>query len=80
MSDKIAITPEPHYWAVIFSRLKTKTQEGYGETPGQMVELAKKQKGFWKLIALMTKTPALALPIHIGKVKKISRFENGNGP
>ncbi len=39
-------TPEPPYWAVIFtSRLKKKIH-GYAETTRQMEELARKQPGF----------------------------------
>ncbi|MDR7240565.1 antibiotic biosynthesis monooxygenase family protein [Neobacillus drentensis] len=41
-----AITPEPPYYAVIFSSQRTEGNNGYGEMADKMVELASKQKGF----------------------------------
>ncbi|WP_281546158.1 antibiotic biosynthesis monooxygenase [Grimontia sp. SpTr1] len=45
MSD-IAKTPEPPYYAVIFTNHRTEIDEGYGEMAERMVELAAEQPGF----------------------------------
>jgi len=42
----IANTPEPPYYAVIFSSLGNDDIEGYAETAARMVELAALQPGF----------------------------------
>jgi heme-degrading monooxygenase HmoA len=42
----IAKTPEPPYFAVIFSSLRSDDREGYAETAARMVELAAQQPGF----------------------------------
>ena len=42
----IAETPEPPYYAVIFSSLSTEVGEAYAETAARMVELAAQQHGF----------------------------------
>jgi heme-degrading monooxygenase HmoA len=42
----IAKTPEPPYYAVIFSTLRTKVDTDYLETAHRMEELAKLQKGY----------------------------------
>lgn len=42
----IAKTPQPPYYAVIFTSVKTETLEGYEETAHRMVELAQQQPGF----------------------------------
>jgi heme-degrading monooxygenase HmoA len=42
----IANTPEPPYYAVIFSSLHNDDIEGYAETAARMVELAALQPGF----------------------------------
>ena len=42
----IATTPEPPYYAVIFSSVRTDLDEGYDQTAIRMVELAKTQPGF----------------------------------
>jgi len=42
----IAETPEPPYYAVIFSSLTTEVDEAYAETAARMVELAAQQPGF----------------------------------
>lgn len=39
-------TPEPPYYAVIFSSQRTEGENGYVNMANQMVELASKQKGF----------------------------------
>ena len=44
--DLIAKTPEPPYYAVIFTSLRTEGDEGYGQMAQRMVELASKQPGF----------------------------------
>jgi heme-degrading monooxygenase HmoA len=41
-----AKTPEPPYYAVIFSSQRTEGDNGYGEMADKMVEMASKQKGF----------------------------------
>ena len=43
---EIANTPEPPYYAVIFSSLQSDDAEGYAETAARMVELAAQQPGF----------------------------------
>lgn len=45
MSD-IAQTPEPPYYAVIFSNRRTEGDHGYAEMADRMVELAAEQPGF----------------------------------
>lgn len=42
----IAQTPEPPYYAVIFTSERTALEEGYEETASRMVALAKEQPGF----------------------------------
>ncbi|CAF1863822.1 hypothetical protein NRS6185_00437 [Bacillus subtilis] len=39
-------TPEPPYYAVIFSSVKSENDTGYGETAERMVSLAADQPGF----------------------------------
>ncbi|HEY4163202.1 MAG TPA: antibiotic biosynthesis monooxygenase [Dongiaceae bacterium] len=46
MSDSIARTPEPPYYAVIFTSLRTEGDNGYGATADRMEELAKGQPGY----------------------------------
>ena len=41
-----AHTPEPPYYAVIFTSQRTAGDEGYAETADRMVELAAQQPGF----------------------------------
>ncbi len=43
---QIAITPDPPYYAVIFTSLRTDIDDGYAEMSGRMVELAAEQDGF----------------------------------
>ncbi len=42
----IAKTPEPPYYAVIFTTLRTEIDENYEETAHQMELLAKEQEGY----------------------------------
>ena len=42
----IAKTPEPPYYAVIFTSVRTEGDLDYAETAGRMVELAAAQPGF----------------------------------
>jgi len=42
----IANTPSPPYYAVIFSNIRTKIEEGYAQTAEDMVDLASQQPGF----------------------------------
>lgn len=46
MSDLIARTPEPPYYAVIFTSLHSETDDGYAAMAQRMVELAQRQPGF----------------------------------
>ena len=46
MADEIAKTPEPPYYAVIFTSLRTEGDNGYGETADNMEALAKLQPGY----------------------------------
>lgn len=42
----VADTPEPPYYAVIFTSLRTEGDDGYGAMAAAMVELAKRQPGY----------------------------------
>jgi heme-degrading monooxygenase HmoA len=42
----MARTPEPPYWAVVFTSIAGEDMEGYGEMADRMVELAAEQPGF----------------------------------
>ena len=42
----IANTPQPPYYAVIFTSLRTEVDESYGHMADAMVELAKQQPGY----------------------------------
>jgi len=42
----IASTPEPPYYVVIFSSIRTEGDNGYAEMSDRMLALAKKQDGF----------------------------------
>jgi heme-degrading monooxygenase HmoA len=42
----IAKTPQPPYYAVIFTSQRTEGDRGYGKMAEKMVELASKQEGF----------------------------------
>lgn len=44
--SKLANTPEPPYFAVIFSSLRTEGDNGYAEAAKQILELARQQPGF----------------------------------
>ena len=46
MSGDIAKTPQPPYYAVIFSSLRTAGDNGYGAMAARMEELAKEQPDF----------------------------------
>lgn len=41
-----ATTPDPPYYAVIFTSIRTSGDNGYAETADAMLELASKQDGF----------------------------------
>jgi heme-degrading monooxygenase HmoA len=41
-----ARTPEPPYYAVIFTSLRTEGDDGYDQMAGRMVELAMQQPGY----------------------------------
>jgi heme-degrading monooxygenase HmoA len=42
----IAQTPEPPYYAVIFTSVRTDVEDGYRQMSARMLDLAKKQPGF----------------------------------
>ncbi|WP_248797296.1 antibiotic biosynthesis monooxygenase family protein [Pseudomonas sp. MWU13-2105] len=42
----IARTPQPPYYAVIFTSLRTEGDQGYGAAAQRMLELARQQPGF----------------------------------
>lgn len=42
----LANTPQPPYYAVIFTSVRSDGDNGYGETGKQMLELASQQPGF----------------------------------
>jgi heme-degrading monooxygenase HmoA len=44
--SKPATTPDPPYYAVIFTSLRTEVVEGYADTAMKMIELASRQPGF----------------------------------
>jgi heme-degrading monooxygenase HmoA len=44
--DNISDTLKPHYYAVIFSSVRTDVDEGYSKTANRMMELAYQQPGF----------------------------------
>ncbi|GAA4290763.1 antibiotic biosynthesis monooxygenase family protein [Actinokineospora soli] len=44
--DPIAVTPEPPYYAVIFTSLLSPDTEGYGEAADRMFELVKGMPGY----------------------------------
>ncbi len=46
MPDPIANTPEPPYYAVIFTSIRSDINEDYGNVANQMVHLASEQPGF----------------------------------
>lgn len=46
LSAKIATTPKPPYYAVIFTSLRTEGDRGYDLMAAKMVELAAQQPGF----------------------------------
>ena len=46
MSEYPASTPEPPYYMVIFSSVRTAVEEGYGSTADRMEELAQQQPGY----------------------------------
>jgi hypothetical protein len=46
MTHSIARTPDPPYYAVIFTSLRTEGDHGYGQMADRMLELASQQPGF----------------------------------
>jgi heme-degrading monooxygenase HmoA len=44
--DLLAATPQPPYYAVIFTSIRTDVDNGYEETSLRMIELARLQEGF----------------------------------
>src|SRR5437667_10755445 len=44
--NTIAKTPQPPYYAVIFTSLRTEGERGYGQMAQKMAELAAQQPGF----------------------------------
>ncbi|WP_205461714.1 antibiotic biosynthesis monooxygenase family protein [Mangrovibacterium lignilyticum] len=46
MKFMLAKTPQPPYYAVVFSSVRTSVDDGYVEMAERMVELAEQQEGF----------------------------------
>lgn len=46
MAASPAVTPQPPYYAVIFTSIRTEGDSGYGEAANSMLELAARQPGF----------------------------------
>ncbi|SEO92413.1 Heme-degrading monooxygenase HmoA [Mucilaginibacter gossypiicola] len=46
LEELIAPTPQPPYYAVIFTSLRTPGDDGYGDMAVEMETLARQQKGF----------------------------------
>ena len=44
--NKIATTPTPPYYAVIFTTIQSDERDGYDEMSERMLDLAQKEKGF----------------------------------
>jgi hypothetical protein len=44
--SKFAKTPEPPYYAIIFTTIKSENQVGYAEMNARMFELAQQQEGY----------------------------------
>ena len=44
--DSIADTPQPPYYEVIFTSLRTPSDDGYGAMAGRMMKMAAEQPGF----------------------------------
>ena len=44
--SSIAFTPQPPYYAVVFTTLRTDENDGYAEMADRMAELAAKQPGY----------------------------------
>jgi len=44
--SSIATTPKPPYYAVIFTSVRTETEQGYQQAAKRMLELAEQQPGF----------------------------------
>lgn len=44
--ERIAKTPQPPYYAVIFTSQRTNGDHGYGKMANEMVKLASQQEGF----------------------------------
>lgn len=42
----LANTPEPPYYAVIFTSIRTHTNDGYGDMAAEMAALAQQQEGY----------------------------------
>ena len=45
-ASQLAVTPEPPYYAVIFTSLRTEGDRGYGAMSERMIQLAAGQPGF----------------------------------
>ncbi len=45
-SAKLAVTPEPPYYAVVFTSTRTEGDHGYDEMARRMVELGSRRDGF----------------------------------
>jgi heme-degrading monooxygenase HmoA len=63
----IAQTPQPPYYAVIFSSLRTQENNGYAAMAKQMEELAQQQPGY---LYMKVQENNWALQLVIGKALK----------
>lgn len=73
MSNTIAKTPEPPYYAVIFTSLRTKGDRGYGHMADRMIELAARQPGFLGVESARTKD-GLGITVSYWQVKRPLRL------
>ena len=70
----IAKTPQPPYYAVIFSTIRTDVNDGYEETALQMEELAKQQEGY---VGIESARKDLGITISYWKsLESISKWKN----
>lgn len=60
---QLARTPEPPYYAVIFTSLRTEGERGYGAMADHMVELAARQPGFLGIESVRDPVTGLGLTV-----------------
>ena len=62
-STQLARTPEPPYYAVIFTSLRTEGERGYGAMADRMVELAARQPGFLGIESVRDSVTGLGITV-----------------